>query len=114
MADGGEQAADLAVQMLIGPAHGFDLIDRVQHGGVMFAEVLSDLRQRCGSQVPGEIHCNLAGVDNCFDVRPHLESLTPQAKLLGDAPLDQLDGGLLIFSHLLSNFPLPPFPTRFV
>src|SRR4029077_3929695 len=86
-------------QIFVVAAQSFNLIDGVQHGGVMFAaELLSDLRQRSGSQLLHQIHGDLARESDGLGIRTYFEILIPEAKLLADALLDQFNGDLFFLS----------------
>ena len=55
------QSSDGAIKVFVGSAHLFDLIDRVQHGGVMLAAKLrADFLERCPSELPDKVHGDLA------------------------------------------------------
>src|SRR5436309_2063179 len=55
------QPSDGAVQILVGAAHFLDLVDGVQHSGVMLAAKLAaNFRQRRGRELLDDVHGDLA------------------------------------------------------
>jgi hypothetical protein len=58
---GVHQTGDRAVQFLVRAAQFFNLVDGVQHRGVVLAAKLpADFRQRCGGQLLYDVHGHLA------------------------------------------------------
>ena len=102
------QFVEQPVQILVVLANLFDFLDGVQNRGVMFAaELSSDFRQGRFRHLLGQIHGDLAGIDDGARIIFGFDFDQAQAKLLGDHFLDGLDGDLAglrvdeIFQHLL-------------
>jgi hypothetical protein len=73
------QTRDGPVQRRIGAPHRFDLVDGVQYGGVMpAAELSADFLQRRSSDLPGDVHGDLAREGKDLFVAPHLQVLVTQ------------------------------------
>src|SRR5712691_1152850 len=90
------QARDRAVQILVGPAQLFDLVDGVQDGSVVLAaELAPDLRQRGGGELLHDIHRYLAWKSDGPRVAANLQVLLAQIEVLAHAFLDQVDGDAL-------------------
>ncbi len=87
------QTCNCAVQVFIRPAQLFDLIDGVQHCGVVLAtELAADLGERRGGELLDDVHGYLAWKSNRACVATDLEVLLPQIKMLAHTLLDQVDG----------------------
>src|SRR4029077_19504042 len=82
---------DQPVQIFIGlPGH-IDLLDRMQHGSVMLpAELASDLRPRGFSQMLGQVHGDLPGIDDGARIVLGFDLHQAQSELLGHRLLNRL------------------------
>src|SRR5260370_38058732 len=93
---GAHQTGNRAVEFFVGPPQLFDLVDRMQHRGVVLAaELAADLRKRSGGELLDDIHRHLARKSDRARVTADLEVLLPQIKVLADSFLDQVDGDAL-------------------
>src|SRR5215470_6866465 len=89
------QFIEQPVQILVGLAHLFDLVDGVKHGGVMLAaELAPDLGQRGFCQVLGQVHGDLPRIDDRAGIVLGLNFDQTQTELLRDRLLNGLDGHL--------------------
>src|SRR6267143_5088414 len=90
---GVHQARNGAIQFLVGAAELFDLVDRVEDGGVMLApELPADLGERRGGELLDDIHGYLAREGDGAGVAANFQVLFAQVEMLADALLDQVDG----------------------
>src|SRR2546425_9178924 len=92
-----QQAGDCSVQILVGPPHLLDLIDRVQHRCVMLAaELPADLRQRSGGELFHDIHRHLPWKRDRPRIAAHLQVLLAQIEMLAHALLDEINRDALL------------------
>jgi hypothetical protein len=90
------QARNGAVQILVGAAHLFDLVDGVQHGSVMLAaKLVANFGQRGGGQLLDDIHRNLARKRDRARIAPNLQILFTQIEVFANAFLNQVYGDAL-------------------
>src|SRR5882724_937279 len=91
--EGVHQAGDGAVQLFVGAAHFFDLMDGVQHGGVVFTtELAADFGERSGGELLDDVHGHLPRESDGASVAADFEILLAQIEVLADALLDEVDG----------------------
>src|ERR1700677_1660505 len=85
-----------AVQIFVRSPQLFNLINRMQHGGVMLpAELPANFRQRRGGQLLHDVHRHLARERDGARVTANFQILFAKIEMLTDALLDQVDGHAL-------------------
>jgi hypothetical protein len=90
------QSRDGAVEVFVGAAHLFDLVDRVEHRRVMLAaELAADLRQRRGGELLHDVHRDLSRESDGARVAADFQILLAQVEVLADALLNQVDRNAL-------------------
>src|SRR6185369_531209 len=99
---------DQPVQIFVGLPSDVNLVDGMQHRGVMLAAKLAtDLRQGSFGEMLGQVHGDLPGIDNGARVVLGLDLDQAQSELLSHCLLDRLDRDLAglgvdkILQHLL-------------
>ena len=91
------QPRDGAIQVFVGPPHLFDLVDRVQHRGVVLsAELPANFRKRSSRQLFHDVHRHLARKRNRASIAPDLQILLAQIEMLADALLNQVNRDTLL------------------
>src|SRR5260370_7966075 len=83
------QTHNRAVQVFARPPQLFDLVDRMQHRGVVLAaELAADLRKRSGGELLDDIHRHPARKGDSPRVTADLDVVLPQIELPPDSFLD--------------------------
>src|SRR5438309_748027 len=83
---GVHQPSDGSVEIFVRPAQLLDLVDRMQHRGVMLAaELTANLRQRGRGELPHDVHGHLPRKSDRARIASYLEVLLAQIEVFAHA-----------------------------